>query len=33
LRLIVDDRVITLTVAGVVPETPGVPSLAGRICC
>ncbi|MBE2283766.1 MAG: FtsX-like permease family protein [Prosthecobacter sp.] len=27
LRLIVDDRVITLTVAGVVPETPGVPSL------
>jgi putative ABC transport system permease protein len=27
LRLIVDDRVITLKVAGVVPETPGVPSL------
>lgn len=27
LRLIVDDRVIALTVAGVVPETPGVPSL------
>jgi putative ABC transport system permease protein len=27
LRLIVDDRVIALKVAGVVPETPGVPSL------
>ena len=27
LRLIVDDRVITLEVAGVVPETPGVPGL------
>ncbi len=27
LRLIVDDRVIVLKVAGVVPETPGVPGL------
>ena len=27
LRLIVDDRVIALKVAGVVPETPGVPAL------
>lgn len=27
LRLIVDDRVITVTVAGVVAETPGVPAL------
>lgn len=27
LRLIVDDRVIALKVAGVVPETPGVPGL------
>jgi len=27
LRLVVDDRVIALKVAGVVPETPGVPSL------
>lgn len=31
LRLIVDDRVITLTVAGVVPETPGVPSLPAHL--
>ena len=27
LRLIVDDRVVALKVAGVVPETPGVPAL------
>lgn len=27
LRLIVDDRIITLKVAGIVPETPGVPAL------
>ncbi len=31
LRLIVDDRVITLTVAGVVLETPGVPSLPAHL--
>lgn len=31
LRLIVDDRVITLTVEGVVPETPGVPSLPAHL--
>jgi putative ABC transport system permease protein len=31
LRLIVDDRVITLKVAGVVPETPGVPSLPAHL--
>ena len=31
LRLIVDDRVIALKVAGVVPETPGVPSLPAHL--
>jgi putative ABC transport system permease protein len=31
LRLIVDDRVITLKVAGVVPEVPGVPSLPAHL--
>lgn len=31
LRLIVDDRVITLRVAGVVPETPGVPALPAHL--
>jgi putative ABC transport system permease protein len=31
LRLIVDDRVITLTVAGVVPETQGVPNLPAHL--
>ncbi len=31
LRLIVDDRVITLKVAGVVPEMPGVPSLPAHL--
>lgn len=31
LGLIVDDRVITLHVAGVVPETPGVPSLPAHL--
>ena len=31
LRLILDDRVITLKVAGVVPETPGVPSLPAHL--
>ena len=31
LRLIVDDRVIALEVAGVVPETPGVPSLPAHL--
>lgn len=31
LRLIVDDRVITLQVAGVVPEVPGVPSLPAHL--
>ncbi len=31
LRLIVDDRVIALKVAGVVPEAPGVPSLPAHL--
>jgi putative ABC transport system permease protein len=31
LRLIVDDRVITLKVAGVVPEVPGIPSLPAHL--
>jgi len=31
LRLVVDDRVIPLTVAGVVLETPGVPSLPAHL--
>lgn len=31
LRLIVDDRVITLKVAGIVPEVPGVPSLPAHL--
>ena len=31
LRLIVDDRVITLKVAGVVPEIPGVPGLPAHL--
>ncbi len=31
LRLIVDDRIITLKVAAVVPETPGVPALPAHL--
>ncbi len=31
LRLIVDDRIITLKVAGVVPEVPGVPTLPAHL--
>lgn len=31
LRLIVDDRVITLKVAGLMPETPGVPALPAHM--
>ncbi len=31
LRLIVDDRIITLKVAGVVPEIPGVPGLPAHL--